>query len=250
MELIREITIPDEKELFIVGDIHGCFDLYTKGVKALGITDDDVVISLGDLTDRGKQNFRCVVEFTRKENRYAIRGNHEDMFIRGMLDGDARYYHCWQMNGGHTVWDEVGEEGCTLLATMLEELPVVLVVKHRGKTFGFVHGGVPSVYEFNDITDIANWHTGSARYVASKVERTAEHLMWDRDMVECAKEGIQLPKVVGVDLVFHGHSYVKEPIINANRVYMDTGSVFNGNITFAYFDKEENLCFYSTLEED
>lgn len=152
MKLFEKIVVPDEKELYIIGDVHGCFDLYTKGVKALGIKDEDVVISLGDLTDRGKQNFRCVMEFTRKANRYAIRGNHEDMMIQGMLDGSRDHYHCWQMNGGNTVWDEVGEEGATLLATILEDLPVVLIVEHRGKTLGFVHGGVPSIFEFLDIT--------------------------------------------------------------------------------------------------
>lgn len=244
MILYRELVIEDDKELFIVGDIHGCYDLYKKGEKYLGIRDTDVVISLGDLTDRGKQNFKCVLEFTRKDNRYAIRGNHEDMMIRGMLDGRRDYYECWYQNGGDTVWAELGEEGVTLLATMLEELPVILTVRHCGKTYAFIHGGYPSIFEHLPITDIPSLIN------KAQTEAFAEALMWDRDMVECAQEGLPLPKVLGVDYVFHGHSYVPKPLINGNRVYIDTGSVFNNNLTFTYFDDKNNLQFYSTLEED
>lgn len=245
MELYQFVKLDDDKDLFIIGDLHGCYDLYKKGERVLGIREEDYVISLGDLTDRGKENLRCVLEFTRKENRFAIRGNHEDMLIRGMLEGSREYYQCWYQNGGHTVWDELGEEGVTLLATLVEDLPVVLVVEHRGKTLGFVHGGYPSIYEHLPLTDIPKLGLSALRK-----DKFAESVMWDRDMITCAQEGIKLPKVLGVDYVFHGHSYVPEPLINANRVYMDTGSVFNNNLTFAYFNMEGELQFYSTLEED
>ena len=245
MILYQHIDVADDQELYIIGDLHGSYDLYKKGEHRLGIRYNDVVISLGDLTDRGKQNFRCVVEFTRKKNRYAIRGNHEDMMIRGMLEGRRDYYQCWYQNGGNTVWDELGEEGVTLLATMLEELPVILTASHRGKTYAFIHAGYPSIFEHLPIP-----HIPALNLSGQKLEAFAEAVMWDRDMVTCAQEGIQLPKVLGVDYVFHGHSYVPEPLINANRVYMDTGGVFNNNLTFAYFDAEGELKFYSTLEED
>ena len=245
MILYQHIDLQDDQELYIVGDLHGSWDLYTKGLNRLGIREQDVIISLGDLTDRGHQNFRCVVEFTRKKNRYAIRGNHEDMMIKGMLEGSREYYQCWYQNGGWTVWNEMGEEGVTMLATMMEALPVVLTVTHRGKTYGFVHGGYPSIYEHLPLT-----HIPALNLEGNKLAAFAESVMWDRDMVTCAQEGLTLPKVLGVDYVFHGHSFVPEPLINANRVYMDTGGVFNNNLTFAYFDMQGDLQFYSTLEED
>ncbi|XKX17466.1 NinI-like serine-threonine phosphatase [Klebsiella phage phi1_175008] len=245
MKLYEFIKLEDDKDLFIIGDLHGCYDLYKKGERVLGIRDTDYVISLGDLTDRGKQNLRCVIEFTRKSNHFAIRGNHEDMLIKGMLEGNRDYYQCWYQNGGHTVWGELGEDGVSLLATMVENLPVVLVVEHRGKKLAFIHGGYPSAYEYLPVTEIPN--LGLSK---EKENIFAESLMWDRDMISCAQEGISLPKVLGVDYVFHGHSYVPEPLINANRVYMDTGSCFNNNLTFSWFDEQGTVKFYSTLEED
>lgn len=247
MLVYQEISVKDDQDLFIIGDLHGCFDLYQKGVNTLGIRDQDVVVSLGDLTDRGKQNFRCTIEFTRKLNRYAIRGNHEDMMIKGLLEGDRRYYECWFQNGGHTVLNECGEEGATALALMLEDLPVVLVVNYRNMKLGFIHGGYPSVLEHLPVTEVLPFCLNMNK---EQVSRFTESLMWDRDMIDCALEGILLPRVSGVDYVFHGHSYVPKPVISSNRVYMDTGSVFNGNLTFAYFDDSNTLQFYSTLEED
>lgn len=247
MIIHREITVKSDQDLFIIGDLHGCYNLYEKGKAKLGIRDTDVVVSLGDLTDRGKQNFRCVLEFTRKHNRYAVRGNHEDMMIKGMLEGDRSYFECWYQNGGYTVLEECGEEGATALAMMTEDLPVVLIVNYRGMKLAFIHGGYPSSLEYLPVTDIPEY---ILKMTKTQENRFAEALMWDRDMVDCAKEGMKLPVVMGVDYVFHGHSYVKTPIINANRVYMDTGSVFNNNLTFAYFDMDGGLQFYSTLEED
>lgn len=241
----KHITIPDGANLYIVPDLHGSYALYEKFIKRFGVTSDDYVICLGDYTDRGHQNFKCVVEFTKGKNRYGVLGNHDHMMIKGLLEGDNEYYSCWIRNGGYTVIDEVGDDGASLLALMMEEtLPVILTASYRGKTLSFVHGGWPSFLEYVPpaVFDQVVMDKDRSRYL--------EALMWDRDMVECAKEGMKLPKVPGTDYIFHGHSYVPEPLINANRVYMDCGAVFNGNLTVAYFDVDDTLKFYSTLEED
>lgn len=240
MILYNHIDLKDDQELFVVGDLHGSYDLYKKGEQKLGIRENDVVISLGDLTDRGSQNLKCVVEFTKKTNRYAIRGNHEDMMIRGMLEGSRDYYECWYTNGGHSVWNELGEEGVTILAGMVEQLPVILTASHRGKIYAFIHAGYPSIFEHLPITDIPKLNLSG-----DKLEGFAEALMWDRDMVACAQEGLRLPRVLGVDYVFHGHSYVPEPLINSNRIYIDTGSCFNGKLTVARVD-EDGIYFHTT----
>lgn len=241
----KHIDIPDDANLYIVPDLHGSYSLYQKIVKMFGITKDDYVISLGDLTDRGKENFKCVEEFTKGKNRYGILGNHDQMMIKGLLEGEGNYYGCWIMNGGNTVIEEVGEEGATFLAMMLEEnLPVILTANYRGKRLTFTHGGWPSFLEYVPPIMFEQWCP------KEHLDRFLEAILWDRDMVECAKEGIKLPKVLGTDFIFHGHSYVKEPVINGNRIYMDCGGVFNGNLVTAYFDEQGNIQFYSTLEED
>ena len=239
----KHLKLPDDKRLFIIGDLHGCWDLYKKGTKILGIDNDDIVISLGDLVDRGPEAFKCVLEFTRKENRYAIMGNHEHMLVKGMLDGDRSYYECWYQNGGHVLWDQFEEEGVTLIATMLENLPVIITVEYRGMMLAFAHGGWCA-----QVGQYSPYELGSL-LTKKNNEKILEAIMWDRDSIGCAMEEYPIGDVKDVDYIFHGHSYVKEPIIHHNRVYMDTGNCFNGNLTFASFDKRD-LWFYSTLEED
>lgn len=51
MSYVKVLNIPDDKRVFVIGDIHGNYEFYHETIKELGITDDDVVISVGDLVD-------------------------------------------------------------------------------------------------------------------------------------------------------------------------------------------------------
>ena len=52
MSFVKVIDVPDDKNVYFIGDIHGNFELFQSTLKELGITDDDVLISVGDLVDR------------------------------------------------------------------------------------------------------------------------------------------------------------------------------------------------------
>lgn len=251
MTIFKQLSIPDNQRVFFVGDIHGAYDLYKKGCKDLGITNDDVVISLGDLIDRGPKNFASVIEFTRKSNRYAIQGNHEDMMIKGMLQGSRQNFECWFMNGGAQTWEEVGDEaGSIALAEIIKDLPVILEVEHQGKVFGCVHGGIPYFRrEEKSWEDVVLKATRDLDYV--------NELIWDRGVIDHAKYHLKMetnpedfiPAVEGIDFVLHGHTPIPEPLIVQNRIYMDTGGYFNNRLTFAYLEDGE-VKFYTTGDWD
>lgn len=245
MIFYKHVDLDPNKTIFVFGDVHGAYHLIEQAKHDLGITDEDIKIFVGDLTDRGTQNFKCVMEGMRKPNTYCIRGNHEDMMIRGMLDGDLRYYQCWWANGGNTVFDEmVTEEAVTALATVLDEAPVLLTVTHGDKKYGFAHAEYPSVVTHIDIHDLA-----AIVKERDLEEEIGEMLMWNRDLIDCIKEGISIPPVLGVDAVFHGHTPVKRPVVEGNRHYIDTGGIFNGNLTVAVLEPGKDIWYYSTLEE-
>lgn len=42
------------KRIFVVGDIHGCFDELIELTEKVGLKEEDVLISLGDIVDRGE----------------------------------------------------------------------------------------------------------------------------------------------------------------------------------------------------
>lgn len=250
MSNYQKIVVEDEKRVFFVGDIHGAFDLYLKACKDLGITNEDVVVSVGDLIDRGDKNLQTVLEFTRKENRYAVQGNHEDLMIKGLLKGSLQHEECWLVNGGIQTFQEVGEEGIFLLAEMVKDLPVTLEVEHQGKTFGVVHGGIPCFRrqekDWSEVVLKAHQQPGYC-----------EELIWDRSVIDHIKHHIQMetnpedfvPAVDGIDFVLHGHTPVKDPIVVANRIYIDTGGVFNNRLTFAWYENDQ-MNFYTTGDYD
>lgn len=66
---------------FVVGDIHGAFDLLDKALEEVGFDPaKDRLISVGDLIDRGKNSRRCL-DYLEQPWFYALRGNHEDIFM-------------------------------------------------------------------------------------------------------------------------------------------------------------------------
>jgi len=69
----------------IIGDIHGCYDELLELLAELAVTDDDRVISVGDLVDRGPKSFEAWKFFEARRNSVVLMGNHERKHVRGVL---------------------------------------------------------------------------------------------------------------------------------------------------------------------
>ncbi len=68
----------------IIGDIHGCYDELRDLLDRAAIGDDDLIVSVGDLVDRGPDP-RGVVDFFRaRQNAVVLMGNHERKHVRGV----------------------------------------------------------------------------------------------------------------------------------------------------------------------
>ena len=66
---------------YVLGDIHGRFDLVYQNLKEVGFdTARDRLFCVGDLIDRGPYSHH-VVEFLQSSYVHAVRGNHEDMLL-------------------------------------------------------------------------------------------------------------------------------------------------------------------------
>jgi serine/threonine protein phosphatase 1 len=62
---------------FIIGDIHGCFDELIALTQKIGLTDSDILISVGDIVDRGNQSKEVFAYFYNRPNSIVLMGNHE-----------------------------------------------------------------------------------------------------------------------------------------------------------------------------
>ncbi len=75
---IQKIMIPRNKRVICISDIHGSLDLFKELLKKVFFTADDLLILLGDLYTKGKQNhetLQFIMSLSQNPNVYILRGN-------------------------------------------------------------------------------------------------------------------------------------------------------------------------------
>lgn len=70
---------------FVIGDIHGCYDELIALTEKIGLRDDDVLISLGDIVDRGGKSKEVYEYFLNRPNSKVLIGNHERKHINDTM---------------------------------------------------------------------------------------------------------------------------------------------------------------------
>ncbi|MFC5186944.1 metallophosphoesterase family protein [Actinomadura harenae] len=73
------------RRTIIIGDIHGCFDELIELLEKVGLQPDDLLVSVGDLVDRGPSPGEVVRLFRERPNSVAVMGNHERKHVRGIF---------------------------------------------------------------------------------------------------------------------------------------------------------------------
>lgn len=155
MEKISAIVPPVNdtpyRRILAVGDVHGNFKRLMSLWNKLDVTNDDLVIFLGDYIDRGAEvaeTLKWILARRRKENFIFLRGNHEQMMIDvsyGRLDKFT-----WLFNGGQTTLrgfselKAIDENFIAKILTFAENLPLYHTLTIGGKQYIFVHAGIDS----------------------------------------------------------------------------------------------------------
>lgn len=73
------------KKTIVIGDIHGCYDEMIELLNKIGVSDDDLIISLGDIVDRGNKSLEVYRFFKNRPNAKVLIGNHERKHINQVL---------------------------------------------------------------------------------------------------------------------------------------------------------------------
>ncbi len=98
--------------IIAIGDIHGCSTALKTLLDTISVTATDTVISLGDLVDRGPDSkgvIEQLLELKDRCNFVLIQGNHEEMLLNVVRDGEAP--HEWLKHGGVATLDSYGFTG-------------------------------------------------------------------------------------------------------------------------------------------
>lgn len=207
----QKINGADFRRIFVVGDIHGCLNRLNEQLLLIEFDgEQDLLISVGDLIDRGAQNVECL-DLINEKWFQAVRGNHEQMAIDVINGQDSS---CWISNGG--MWFYCLDAEQSLLATSLirkaEALPLIIEVNTAGGKYVIAHADYPD----ND-------------YFYGKSIR-AQHAIWSRERISNSIDGNQ-SDISGADKFIFGHTPVNRVTHFKNQIYIDTGAVFGHALT-------------------
>lgn len=108
----------------VVGDIHGCFDELVKLLELVEFDKEDVLISVGDMLDRGPKSWKVCGFFKETPNAYSVLGNHERR-VAGTIRGTS--LPAWSQKHSLSM---LNPEEQLIWAEYLESLPAVIETEH------------------------------------------------------------------------------------------------------------------------
>lgn len=225
---MTKLNLEHKENVYVIGDLHGAYDKLLCKLDEINFNKEtDVVISVGDLIDRGKQSINCL-ELLYENWFYAVKGNHEDMMCRSIIDDDLLYQRDWLYNGGYWYLNNIDTDVTAyidILAQEANKLPLYLEITYKGKIVLISH---------------AQWY--SSQYNADPVKKLTamqeNTLIWGRESVQRADKGEEVT-IIGADLCIHGHTPTPEGVKSGNCMWIDTGATFEEGFLTCINLKEE-----------
>lgn len=218
MSLVKYLNCDSYANVYVVGDIHGCFSKLISKLKEINFNfNTDLLISVGDLIDRGTENER-VFNLLKEHWFISIKGNHEQFCEEGFLSDSVAYSHKASNNGGSWFY-KLNEDIQEHIVTKFKSLPILLEVHYQNKKFGFVHADVPSLDWEELKKQVVEDHTYNGRSVR-------DLCMWNRGIVYQSTVNVK-----NIDRVFLGHTVLPNIKQVGNCTFLDTGGVFGGQIS-------------------
>lgn len=200
---------------FIVGDIHGAFDLVVAAMRQVSFDPSkDRLFAVGDLIDRGPDSHRCL-RFLAQPYVHSVRGNHEDMLLE-LYDEDEpseeMLYFASQFNGLEW-WRDVASGERADIIRVLRDLPLAIEIETPRGTVGVIHADVPSGMNWQDFLSS----------LEARDPRAMQSCLWGRTRLTHGDLG----GVPGVGRLFVGHTPQWDGLrMLGNVVALDSGAVF------------------------
>lgn len=202
--IYQRIAATNWRHVWVVGDLHGCFSLLMAKLRQCHFDPwQDLLVSVGDVIDRGPDSLRCL-RLMRKSWIVAVRGNHEQMALDALATGEQL---SWFMNGG--AWFAHADQPAARLAVeACRKLPWILELRCRSGIHVVAHADYPD--------DDYQWQK----------EVDLQRVLWDRARLMNNGNGIR-----GADHFWFGHTPLRHRLDRDNLHYIDTGAVFGGELT-------------------
>jgi len=194
--------LPDLPVTYAIGDLHGEVTLLQKMLTILPLHEQDTLVFLGDYMDRGEDSIATVfvlAELQRQRKRCVfLRGNHDDAWL-AEWDG-ARFQRPPDIEGALDIWDDCNGKLPFAVGYWLEQT----YIEHEDEYAYYVHAGLLPDRPIQRASSLVK--------------------MWGvRGFLESDYDW-------GKPVVF-GHWSFPEPLIQSNKIGVDTGAYKSGILT-------------------
>lgn len=223
-----DLTGQDYRAIYALSDIHGCYNAMMEAQKrivadASMLPGRKLLMFLGDYVDRGPHSSDVLAQLCAPApegfDRYALCGNHDDVFLRFLDDPEANRH--WLDFGALPTLTSYGIDAKGLLAqghsiAGLRDLTLKAMPPAHVDLLRSLAGAVT-------VDSLLFAHAG-IRPGIPLADQTDEDLMWIREPF--LSDGPQLPL-----LVIHGHTPGDDPVFGHGRIGIDTGVSMGGTLT-------------------
>lgn len=201
------------EQIYIIGDVHGCFNTLLELIKQFPNKEKSQICFVGDVLDRGL--FSCdVVELIMQNDYKMVMGNHERRLLNNQLEflnNKVPFDRSWFFgNGGEATYRSYFGQSMKFKQRhidFLEQRPVYLEFKdyktQNGEHLVVSHSAVGNM-----------WELRNDKYASEEFKR---HLLSGRG------DEMQVSSIFNV----YGHTPVREVKFYKNSADIDTGCVFN-----------------------
>lgn len=189
--------------LLAIGDIHGCREKLESLLRLVAPQEDDCFVFIGDYIDRGPDSpgvVEYLIDFGRRRTAVFLLGNHEEMLLRFLAQRDMTYLDI----GGHVTLMQYMTSPFRGIPRHHLDFFNSLLPYYETEHFIFVHAGLRPPLPLSEQTN-EDLLTIRSEFHDSPYD-------WNKTIVT-------------------GHSPLREPHITPRRIRIDTGAVFDGDLT-------------------
>lgn len=192
----KELQKDNWDEIYVIGDVHGCFDELKSLVSEINVSENDLLLYVGDLIRKGPQSEKVVKYVMQNSNMQSVRGNNEEKLISNYRI-DMSCYN--QPYGGSFDFDKDVNE-------YVLNMPHVISV---GSDI-VLHAGIDTGKNIEDNTQYEVLHSRSPRGYHGKI--------W-------------YESYEGNRRILFGHTVHDDVEIADNYAALDTGCVYGGKLS-------------------
>ena len=198
------------KKIFAIGDIHGCYDRLKTLMDKIPIDlSRDTLVFIGDYIDRGPNSVEVVEYLMKLKKRVPevifLKGNHEDMLDKFITGADRFTY---LLNGGQQTLD-------SYLTKPVQSDFYPIPPDHMDF--------FKSLRLFYETEEFIFVHAGLRPRVPLESQKPQD-MLWIRDKF------ISTRYDYGKRVIF-GHTPLKKPLVEPNKIGIDTGAVYGNALT-------------------